>query len=864
MKESRVALLLYRLLLRLYPAQFREDYETEVMLVFRREWGNQPSRAAALWYFITVATAVLIDAPREHFAMLRSDLHYACRRSFRSPWFTVVTIATLALGMGVNSALFSVVKSVLLEKLPYGHPDQLARVWIRNPKQGFDHDISNWPRLEDWRRATCFKSVAGFTKARLILTGGTEPLQLQGASVTANFFSMLEVSPVLGHDFEQGDDQAGRPRKIILSHNLWVSRFGADTQMIGRQVQLNSLSYEVVGIAPPQLRFPERDLDFWTPLSIDDRTRQDRGNFWMDVAARLGDGVSLQRAQSEMDAYSRSLAEQHPEDRNIDGAALVSLQKDLTEQIRPGLMILSGAVVFILLICCANIAGMLSARIADRAHELSIRSALGASRSRVVRQLITEALLLFVVGGAVGMAIAYGGVSLLVRQAPPELPQLRDTKLDLTVAAFTLAVSAAAGLIFGALPAMNASRFDVVRNIRQGARGLAGHLDSRRLRTALTICQMGLAMILLTGSWLLIRSFQRMQQVHPGFDSRDISIAEMQLPRAKYGDPQAIDFYTRLIERLEHIPGIQSAAGITNFFLGRLPDSGAFGIEGRSEVITRPLTLDVVTPGFISTMKIPLLRGRLLDGNDRTGTLPVILINETTAKRYWPNADPLGHRITFEKPVTPKSVWYTIVGVVGDTTRAGADQPVFTESYIPLAQNASRKMEILMRGSSAHSALDAAVKSLDPNQPVIHLASLDVALGEKTALRRFTTFLLTLFAVTALLITGVGLFGLISYLVIQRQQEFGIRYALGARPANVLSLVASRVMLMAAVGLVLGTVGAFCLSNLLNTMLFGVGRLDAGSYLAAAGALLLICFSAAVSPALRAIHADPLIAMRAE
>jgi putative ABC transport system permease protein len=864
MKESRTALFLYRLFLRLYPAQFREDYETEVMLVFRREWGNQPSLSAALWFFITVVTALLIDAPREHFAMLRSDLHYAFRRSFRSPWFTVVTIATLALGMGVNSALFSVVKSVLLEKLPYGHPDQLARVWIRNPKQGFDHDISNWPRLEDWRRATCFKSVAGFTRARLILTGDTEPLQLQGASVTANFLSMLEVRPVLGHDFDQGDDQAGRPRKIILSHNLWVSRFGADPQIIGRQVQLNSLSYEVVGIAPPQFRFPERDLDFWTPFAIDDRTRQDRGNFWMDVAARLGEGVSLRRAQSEMDAYSRSLADQHPEDRNIDGVALVSLQKDLTEQIRPGLMILSGAVVFILLICCANIAGMLSARMADRAHELSIRAALGAGRSRVVRQLITEALLLFVVGGAIGVAIAYAGVSLLVRQAPPEIPQLRDTKLDLTVAAFTLAISAAAGLIFGALPAMHASRIDIVRNIRQGARGLAGHLDSRRFRTALTISQIGLAMILLTGSWLLIRSFQRMQQVPPGYDSRDISIAELQLPRAKYGDAPAIDFYTRLIERLQHTPGIQSAAGITNFFLGRLPDSAGFGIEGRSEVITRPMTIDVVTSGFFSTMKIPLLRGRLMDGNDRTGTLPAMLINETTAKRYWPNANPLGHRITFDKPVTPKSVWYTIVGVVGDTTRAGADQPVFTESYVLLAQNPSRKMEVLTRGSSAHSALDAAVKELDPNEPVVHFASLDAALGEQIALRRFTTSLLTLFAVTALLITGVGLFGLISYLVIQRQQEFGIRYALGARAVNVLSLVASRVMLMATVGLVLGTLGAFSLSNLLNTMLFGVGRLDAGSYLAAAGALLFICFSAAISPALRAIHVDPLIAMRAE
>jgi predicted permease len=434
----------------------------------------------------------------------------------------------------------------------------------------------------------------------------------------------------------------------------------------------------------------------------------------------------------------------------------------------------------------------------------------------------------------------------------------------MTVAALTLAISAAAGLIFGALPAMQASCLDIARNIRQGARGLAGRLDSRRFRSALTICQMGLAMILLTSSWLLIRSFQRMQQVPPGYDSRDISMADLQLPRAKYGDPQAIEFYTRLIERLNHTPGIQSAAGITNFFLGRLPDSAGFGIEGRSEIITRPLTIDVVTPDFFSTMKIPLLRGRLLNENDRTGAMPAMLINNTTAKRYWPDSDPLGHRITFDKPVTQKSVWYTIVGVVGDTTRAGPDQPVFTESYVLLAQNASRTMEILIRGSSARSALESSVRELDPNQPIVHFASLDVALGAQTALRRFTTFLLALFAVTALLITGVGLFGLISYLVIQRQQEFGIRFALGARPADVLSLVASRVMLMAAVGLAVGTLGAFSLSTLLNSMLFGVGRFDAGSYLAAAGALLVISFIAAISPTLRATRTDPLIAMRAE
>jgi len=864
MRESGIALRLYRLLLKLYPAQFREDYEREVLAIFAREWSRQPGPAAALGYFITVATAVLTDAPKEHFAMLTSDLRHALRRSVRSPWFTLVAVATLALGMGVNSALFSVVRSVLLQKLPFAKPDELVRVWIRNPKQGYEHDISNWPRLQDWRRASCFQSVAGFTGARLILTGGAEPLQLHGASVTANFFATMGVRPFLGHDFEAGDEVPGRPRKVILSDSLWLTRFGGDPAIVGRQLQLNGFSYEVAGVAPPQMRFPERDLDFWTPLVVDDRGRRSRGAFWLNVAARLRDGVTLRRAQSEMDAYARALAEQHPEDRDLNGIALESLQDDLTAPIRPGLTILTGAVVFILLICCANIAGMLSARASDRTQELSIRAALGAGRARAVRHLLTEALLLFVVGGAAGVGAAYAGVAILLRLAPPELPQLQDTKLDLTAAAFTLAVSVASGLIFGLMPALQASRLDIVRNLRQGARGASGHLDSRRFRTLLTIGEMALAMILLTGSWLLIRSFQHMEQVAPGYDSRDVSIATMQLPGTKYPDPQAINFYTQLIDRVRQTQGIESAAGITNFFLGRLPDSATFSIEGRPERITVPLTTDSVTPGFFSMMKIPLLRGRLFNAGDRADSQPVILINNTTAGRYWPGANPLGHRITFGDIGANGARWYTIVGVVADTTRAGADQPVFTESYTPLSQNASRGMEILIRGSGAQSALQAAVHALDPNQPVVHFTTLDAAQGDQTALRRFTTFLLTLFALTAAATTGVGLYGLISYLVTQRQQEFGIRFALGARAGDVFGIVIRRVAVMAAIGLGLGAAGALSLTRLLSAMLFGVGRFDAGSYLAAAGGLALVCLIAAVSPAIRAARTDPLIAIRAE
>jgi putative ABC transport system permease protein len=863
--ELRGVLRFYRLLLRLYPAQFRQDYEREILATFRREWGAQQGMFGAAFFLGEACGAVVIGAFDEHLDMLANDLRYALRSFARTPGFTALAIATLALGMGVNSALFSVVKSVLFADLPFAKPDELVRVWIRNPKQGFEHDISNLPRLEDWRHAHSFEGLAGFTASRLILTGASEPVELRGASVTPNFFRVMGVRLLLGHDFEEGDDREGAPRKVVLSHGLWLRQFAGDPSVVGTHLTLSGETYEVAAVAPPRVRFPGRDLDFWSPLVVDDRTRQSRRGFWLNVAGRLRGGVSRSQAEGEMNALSRSLAREHVEDRDLDGVALVSLNEDLTGSIRPALAVLTGAVFFILLICCANIAGMLSARGVGRIHELSIRTALGAGRSRVVRQLLTESLVLFTVGGAVGLAVGYLGVGVLLRLAPSELPQLQDTRLDPAVAAWTLAVSVACGLVFGLLPSLQSSQIDVTRGMRRGARGLAGRSGGRRFRSALTIGEMALAMILLTGSWLLVRSFARIERVPLGYDPRSISIAQIQLPRRKYPDgPQSIDFYLRLVDALDSTPGISAAGAITNFFLDQLPDSSPFFIEGREEKVATPITTDVVTPDFFSTMRIPLLRGRFFDAHDRAGSLLVIIINHATAVRYWPGEDPIGKRITFGDPGNMDALWYTIVGVVGDTSRAGPDHAVLTESYGPIAQGASRSMAILIRGSGARSALQAAVRSLDPDQPVARFGSLDAAVGEQVASRRFTTFLLTLFALTALAVTGVGLYGLISYLVTQRRQEFGVRMALGARAGDVLGIVVSRVGLMAGVGIGLGGLGALGVSRLLEALLFGVTRFDPGSYLGAAALLVGVAMIAAVSPAIRAVRTEPAVALRTE
>jgi predicted permease len=442
---------------------------------------------------------------------------------------------------------------------------------------------------------------------------------------------------------------------------------------------------------------------------------------------------------------------------------------------------------------------------------------------------------------------------------------LQDARLDLAVAGLGLAVSMAAGLLFGLSPALQVSQFDLASGIRQGARGLAGHLGSRRFRSVLTVGEMALAMILFTGACLLIRSFERVQQVSLGYDPRDVALAQVQLPFSRYDNsPKMAEFYDRMLEHLRRTPGIKSAAGITDFFLGRLPNSGPFSIEGRANRIAMPLTTDAVTPEFFSTMKIPLVRGRFFDSHDRADTLPVVIINQTTADRYWPNGDPLGKRITFDAPNNPTARWYTIVGVVADTRRAGADRSVFTESYHPFAQGPSLRMQIVIRGSGARAALLAAIHTVDPGQPVARFAGLDAALGERMASRRFTTFLLSLFAATAMVITGVGLYGLVSYLVIQRRREFGIRLALGAQSRNVLWMVISTVGRLAAYGLIVGTLGALGLGRLIDSLLFGVTRFDPGSYFGAVAGLLLIALAAVLSPVVRALRTSPMISLRAE
>jgi putative ABC transport system permease protein len=797
-----------------------------------------------------------------------SDLRQAIRSFVKHPWFTAVALITLGLGIGVNSALFSVVKAVLLEELPYGAPHQLIRVWVTNPQQGFDRDITSYPRFEDWKaRSRTISSFAGFTGSRLILTGRDEPLQLRGAQVTANFFRVMGVLPQMGRDFGDGDDEAGRPRLVMLGHGFWIRAFAGDPSVIGSRLNLSGNEYTVVGIMPPSFQFPSRDVDYWVPLVLDAAARQARGSFFMDVVARLGDGVSLQQAQSEMSGIARTLETQYVDDRGL-GILLSGLQADLTRPIRPALLVLSGAVVFILLICCANIAGMLSARGADREREIMIRAALGAGRRRVIRQLISETLLLFIGGGAIGIALAYLGLRMLLQIAPPELAQLQDTHLDMTMIAFTFAMSAISGLVFGLRPAFHASRANLVAALKEGGRSLAGQIESRRFRTVLTTGQIALAMVLLTGAGLLIRSSRHLGQVELGFQPSNVYVASLQLPRVRYAEPSRVSaFYDALLARVSASSGVESAAAISNVLLGTLPNSAGFSIEGRADRIITPLTIDTVTPNTFAVLKIPLIEGRLFDSRDRPDAVPVAILNATAANRYWPNGSALGKRFTFGTP-RPDARWYTIVGVVADTRRAGVDKPVFTESYLPIAQNPDRAMQVLVRSSlppaSVRTAFTSALHEVDRDQPLAGFGSLQNNLDQRTASRRFVALLLTLFAGTAVCVAMVGIYGLISYLVAQRRRELGVRAALGARPQDAARLVLQHVLAMAGGGLAIGGVASWLFSRSLESLLFGVGRFDPASYGAAAAAILLTSVAAALVPARLASRVDPIIVLRGE
>jgi putative ABC transport system permease protein len=800
------------------------------------------------------------------------DLRYALRMLIQKPAFAVVVVLALALGIGANTAIFSVVNSILLRPLPYREPSRLVMVWMNNKRMNVDQDIHSYANYLDYRdQNQVFESLAAYSGVSLNLVGVGEPERIIGSSATANLFDVLGVDPLMGRVFTPDEEQIGQHRVAVLSYGLWQRRFGKDPNIIGQQILLSDVNRTVIGIMPPSFKYPHKDADIWVPLALDENQKRSRGSFGYYSIGRLKPGVSIEQARAEMGSIASSLENQYPDQLEGFGVNLVPLHEQVTGKVRPALLVLLGTVAFVLLIACANVANLLLARAAGREREIAIRTALGASRTRLIRQLLTESALMGVAGGVVGLLVAKWGLSALIALSPEDIPRLDQIGIDGRVLGFTLLISLATGLVFGLVPALQASKPDLNESLKESGRSSTAGVERRRVRSTLVVLEVALSLILLIGAGLMIKSFSRLQKVDLGFNPDRLVSMNIQLSRTKYQGPQSAAFFRQLIERVESMPGVESAGAISAIFIDALPNSTNFTLEGKPPVPTAEqieTPVDTVTPSYFRTMGIALLRGREFTEQDGLESQPVAIINDTFARRFWPGEDPLGQRYKFGDS-TSNAPWMTVVGVVGDMRRTGLDVDVRCETFLPYTQRRFVGfLSLVVRAKSDPRGIATAVRdqvwSIDPNQPVSHIRTMDQLLDGMMAQRRLNMVLFALFGGVALVLAAVGVYGVISYSVTQRTHEIGVRMALGAGRGDVLSMVLKNGMTLVLIGIAIGLVAAFGLTRLMTSLLFGVSATDIATFAIISGILSLVAFAACLVPALRAIKVDPMIALRYE
>jgi putative ABC transport system permease protein len=808
------------------------------------------------------------------------DLRYGARMLWKTPGFTLIAVITLALGIGANTAIFSVVNAVLLNPLPYTEPERLTLVWTTLEKIGLKQNWVSEPEVLDFReQSKLFESFSVVNAGSASLTGGGEPEQLNGAQISTNLFSQLGVKMQIGRDFDPSEEKPGATRVAILSHGLWQRRFGGERSVIGNSVNVNGRATTIVGVLPPHfaLLLPEEahvpaNLDLWLPYAVD-YAKQERYSHGMTVIGRLKHGVTITQAQSEMNAIAARLDATYYQ--NIGFAVkVVSLHGDIVKSTRPALLMLLGAVGFVLLIACANVANLLLARAAARDKEIAIRAALGAGRHRVVRQLLTESILLSLPGGLCGLLLAGWGVDLLLRLSSPDLPRVEEVSINAWVLLFTLSVTFLTGIIFGLVPAFKAAKPDLTKSLKEGSRSVAGG-TSHRFRNAIVVGEVALSLVLLIGAGLVMKSFWHLLKVDPGFDPHHILSLDLVLPGSKYSDDSAIEnFYRQLLERVNALPGVESAAAISHLPLSQTYWSGPMtfeGVTGNAERGNRAafeIDQRVITPDYFKVMKTPLLQGRFFTPLDGAGGPRVVIIDETLARRLWPNKNPLGKRMTFGYfPERPKS-WLEIVGVVKHIRHHRLDADVREQVYYPIAQRQRSNMTLAIRTASAPSdqigAVRQALRSLDPDQPVYQIRTMEGLVAKALAPVRFTLLLLTIFACLAGVLALVGIYSVMAYMVAQRTHEIGIRMALGAQARDMLLLLIRQGMTLAGIGVALGLIGSLGMQSVMRGLLFEVSATDSATFavisLLLAGAALLACYV----PARKATKVDPIVALREE
>ncbi|HUQ79644.1 MAG TPA: ABC transporter permease [Gemmatimonadaceae bacterium] len=808
---------------------------------------------------------------------LTTDLRFGLRSFRRAPAFTVVALVTLALGIGATTAIFSVVNTVILQPLPYAEPDRLVQVWMDNRRMGVSEDLHSYPNYTDLRdQNRVFSDMALYYTSGFNLTAGCrdgecEPQRVSTLFSSASLFQVLRVAPVTGRAFTAEEDAPGRDGVVLISHGLWTRMFARDPKIIGRTVRLNGRERSIIGVLPEGFAFPNRDTELLVPMALDDEDKQQRSTFGFYAIARLKPGVELPAASADLSAVARRLEQQYPTNKDL-GVHLVSLPEQVVGRtLRTSLWIMLAAVGAVLLIACANVANLLLSRAAVREREISVRVALGAGRTRLVRQLLTESVLLSTTGAALGTALAWIGLRVLIRVAPADVPRLDQVHIDPLVLMLALGLAVVTGLLFGLAPAIQSSRAAVAGALRESIRGGTGGRRAQRVRRALVVAQIALVVMLLTGAGLLIRSFMHLQRVDLGFRPDHLLTMRISMPRAKYPTPQAIAaFQTSVVERTKQIPGVQEAGVITDIFLSATPNSTNITLDGR-EMSPREqgveVPLDAVSPDYFRTMGIPLLRGRTFTAADNLDAPEVVIVNENMARHFWPNEDAIGKRFRYGSPQSTAPLM-TIVGVVADMRRTGFDSPVRYETFRPNTQRVLTFFTLVARTAgeplASVPAVRAQIRSLDADQPVFQVASMDQLLSSMVAQRRFSMTLLGVFATLALVLGVVGVYGVTAYLVAQRTREVGVRLALGAQPSQVVALVVRQGMAMAAIGLATGLVGALAAGRFMTGLLYGVSPYDVSTLAGVAIVIALATLAANWVPALRAARVDPLTALRGD
>jgi len=803
---------------------------------------------------------------------LLRDLKFSARSLLKRPALTIIAIVTLAIGIGANSAIFSVINALLLKPLPFPDPDRIVALWDKVPSRGVERNEVAVANYLDWRAQNkTLEQLGIYSWWSTNLTGADSPERVQGFQVTTNFLDILGVKPLLGRGFSAEEEQPGKDAVVLLTYNLWQRRFGADSNIVNKTIVTNGVTRTVVGVMPPDFNYP-KGAEIYAPLPFTPELIRSRGNHSYLGIGRLKPGVPLQQAQADFDAIAAQLEKQYPETNTGRGVVIYPILADTVRFYSTALWVMMAAVGFVLLIGCANVANLMLARAAGRQREIALRTALGASRLRIVRQLLTESVLLGLAGGALGVLVAYWGVDLIRTANPGEAARFaagwNHLGINLPVLAFTLLLSVLSGVLFGLAPAWQLSKPELNSALKEGARQATS--SSHRLRGLLVVSEVALSLMLLVSAGLLIRSFLQLVKTDPGFNSDNLLTMNLVLPRAKYKDePQRAAFYSDLVKGVETVPGVTSAALVNHLPLGGSNSSTSFLVEGLPEPPPGQEfdgRYRVCTPNYFQTMGIPVLKGRAFTEQDRAGAQPVIIVNETLARKYWPNTDPIGKRMRYTGPLK-ENPWMQVVGVVQDVKHE-MNLPVTADFYTPHAQDAWSSMVLVAKTKVEPAAMASPIRqqlwALDKDQPVFDVHTMREVRAISLALYSFSSVMLGIFAGVALLLAAIGIYGVMFYAVTQRTQEIGIRMALGARAMDVLKLVIKNGMSLALIGVAVGLAGAYALTRLLASLLFGVTPTDVVTFSIVTLGLLLIALLACYIPARRATKVDPLVALRYE